>query len=531
MTLTRRGVIRLAGGAAIVAPLATACGNGGGAGGDNSNEGSTGRLLESAAPLPEPFGVALPIPPVLEPVSTDGGTDHYEITQRAAEIEILPGLRTEVWGYNGIFPGPTIVSRSNRPVAVTHRNELPVPVVVHLHGGKTPPEHDGYPTDMILPAGGPAPSGHESHGGQSVPLGDTSDGTRVYEFPLEQPAATLWYHDHRMDFTGPQVYRGLAGFHIVHDDVEDALPLPTGDRDVPLMICDRAFEEDGAFAYPSLDPGLQGEPGVENPYMSGVLGDVILVNGAPWPHMEVTGTRYRFRILNASNARRYKLALDPPPAEGAAFTQIGSDAGLLGAPVELDDIEAAPAERFDVVVDFSAYPIDSEVTLVNAFGEDGTAQVMRFRVVEEADDDTEIPDRLADFETLARADAVATRRVRFAREAANPGGGGNLWTINGETFDPDRVDFEPALGSTEVWRITTNVHHPVHLHLAHFQVLSRDGGDPGPYDAGWKDTIDLRDGEEAEILVRFTGYPGRYVYHCHNLEHEDMMMMANFTVV
>ncbi len=530
MSITRRDTLRLAAGAAASIPLAGAVascsggGGGGGGGGDNQTEGSTGRLLQSAADLPEPGTVPLPVPPVLEPVSSDGSEDRYLITQRSGEAEIIPGLTTEVWGYEGVFPGPTIVSRSGRRTVVEHRNELPVPVVVHLHGGKTPPEHDGYPTDLILPR-----SGWDTRGGHA---GDVTEGSRVYEYPLEQAAATLWYHDHRMDFTGPQVYKGLAGFHIVHDDEEEALPLPKGDRDVPLMICDRAFDEDGSFLYPARSPDLAGEPGVDNQYMSGVLGDAILVNGAPWPYMEVANVRYRLRLLNASNARRYELALDPPPEDGASFTQIGSDGGLLGAPLGHERIEIAPAERFDVVVDFSAYSVGTEVVLVNGYGEGGTAEVMRFRVTSEATDDTEVPEVLSDFRQLTRASAATERRVRFSREGRNTHGPGpNLWTINGETFDPERIDFEIPLDSTEVWRLTTNVHHPVHLHLVRFQVLSRNGGEPGPYDAGWKDTIDLGDQEEAEIIATFSGYPGKYVYHCHNLEHEDMMMMANFGVV
>ena len=158
--------------------------------------------------------------------------------------------------------------------------------------------------DLVLPAGG----------WDGDRLDVIGEGGWEYEFPVDQPAATLWYHDHRMDFTGPQVYQGLAGFHLVRDDVEDELGLPYRERDIPLMIADRAFAEDGSFHYPSLDPALRDQPGVEPDFMSGVLGDCILVNGAPWPVLEVTNTRYRFRLLNASNARRYRLALDPAAA-------------------------------------------------------------------------------------------------------------------------------------------------------------------------------------------------------------------------
>jgi len=357
-------------------------------------------------------------------------------------------------------------------------------------------------------------------------------GVKDYRYPLGQPAATLWYHDHRMDFTGPQVYRGLAGFHLVHDTQEEALPLPRGERDIPLMICDRAFAEDGSFRYPSIDPSLRGEPGVTGEFMQGVLGDVVLVNGAPWPVLEVTSTRYRLRILNASNARRYRLALDPPPPEGPAFTQVGSDAGLLARPVAHQEIEIAQAERFDVVVDFSAYPVGTRVTLANRFGGGPASRVMRFHVSRRARDDSAVPSRLADVERLPPSAATVTRTFIFARGAFGAGPGpGTVWTINGRAFEPGRANARPRLGATEIWRLITNAHHPVHLHLAHFQVLSRAGRGPGRYDDGWKDTIDLRPGEEAEIIARFTGYRGRYVFHCHNLEHEDMAMMGNFDVV
>lgn len=533
-TFTRRASLRLVGGAALALSLASACGGGNGGnpsgGGQSAPDGSTGALRRSAAPLPEPFGVPLPIPPVLRPVRSDATTDYYEITQRAGRAAILPGLATEIWGYNGIFPGPTIETRQGRRAVVRHRNELPIPTVVHLHGAKTPPASDGYPTDLVLPVAGWA-GGHGDH----AAMGHTVQGTKEYTYPLDQPAATLWYHDHRMDFTGPQVYRWLAGFHLVRDAAEDALPLPGGERDIPLLICDRSFAADGSFAYPALDPALRDRPGVTDDFKAGVLGDVNLVNGAAWPFLEVTNTRYRFRLLNASNARRYRLALAPPPPRGPAFVQIGADVGLLGQPVAHERIEIGQAERFDVIIDFSAYPVGTQVTLVNTYVEGAMGQVMRFHVAREAKDDSTIPPRLAEFEPLSRSAATVTREFRFAQDGAN-----GLWTINGKPFDPQRIDAQPQLGATEIWRITSSQDHPFHLHLAHFQVLGRGrrilgiggaGGAPGPYDSGWKDTVYVPSSEQVEIIARFDGYRGKYVFHCHNLEHEDMMMMTNFEVV
>ena len=475
-------------------------------------------MLRSRIPLPKPFEISLPLIPLLKPASIDATTDHYDVTVRPSDARILPGATSRIWGYNGMFPGPTIEARSGRKVVLHLRNGLPVPIVNHLHGGRTPPESDGYPTDLVLPAGG-FPQSH-----MHDPMAKISEGAHDYVYPNDQRAATLWYHDHRMDFTGAQVWKGLAGFYILRDQAEEQLHLPRSDKEIPLLICDRSFDQDGSFLYPALDPSLQDRPGVSMDYMGGVLGDVILVNGAPWPKLEVANTKYRLRVLNASNARRYDLALDPPPAGGPSFVQIGSDGGLLAAPMAHRTIRIAPAERFDLVVDFSKYRLGSTVTLVNTAGDGALGQVMRFHVTRQERDDSTIPSRFPDTGFPKPSDAVMTRIFDFSYK-------GMLgWTINGKPFDPVRMDARPKLDTTEIWRLQTDFSHPLHLHLVHFQVLSHSGR-PGPYDAGWKDTIDLGPGQTANILVRFTGYRGRYVFHCHNLEHEDMAMMGNFEVV
>jgi FtsP/CotA-like multicopper oxidase with cupredoxin domain len=507
--VNRRSFLGLLGGATAGAALA-GCGL--------SAAGQTGEQLVTRARLPKPFQVSLPIPPVARPA----GTDLYRVTQRVAQVEILPGLRTEILGYDGIFPGPTIETRRGRPVVVRHRNELPVPTVVHLHGGHTPHEHDGWPLDLVLPVGNTRE--WRTHHGS----GDRSEGERDYHYPMEQRAATLWYHDHRMDFTGPAVYRGLAGFHLIRDDEEDALPLPRDDRELPLMICDRSFEEDGSFAYPALDEEMRSVPGVRDDWMEGVLGDVVLVNGAPWPAHEVDAARYRLRLLNASNARRYRVVLTVPGGPDLPMTQIGSDGGLLARPVTHQAIEMAPGERFDVVVDFSELPIGTAVTVVNGLGAGGTANIMRFRVVRRARDDSRVPDRLSVIEPLTPPAGAPTRTFRFTRGAVGDHRG---WTINGTGFAPGSSLADSTLGEVEVWRLITDVHHPVHVHLDPFQVLSRDGRTPEPSDGGWKDTVDVRPAEVVDIAVRFTDYAGKFVMHCHNLEHEDMAMMATVRTV
>nr|WP_308282538.1 multicopper oxidase domain-containing protein [Pseudonocardia nigra] len=188
----------------------------------------------------------------------------------------------------------------------------------------------------------------------------------------------------------------------------------------------------------------------------------------------------------------------------------------------------APAERFDVFVDFSVLPVGAEVTMVNGLGTGRAADVMRFRVVRAAADDSRVPDRLSEVEPLVPAPGATVRTFDFTRGAVGDHSG---WTINGTSFDPDASLADIPLGETEIWRFVTDVHHPVHVHLDPFQVLSRNGRPPGPFDAGWKDTVDVRPAEVVDVAMRFSDYTGKFVMHCHNLEHEDMAMMATIRTV
>ncbi|TWD79329.1 FtsP/CotA-like multicopper oxidase with cupredoxin domain [Kribbella amoyensis] len=505
MKLSRRGFLGVTGAAALAG-----CGL-------DPSPGQTAELLRSATPLPEAFKVPLPIPPTKRPIRSDAKADHFRVVQRKASLEILPGLKTEVLGYDGLLPGPTFDTRSGRTTIIEQVNELDVPTVVHLHGGHTPAASDGWPLDLLMPAGGH--HGHTGHHGMTG--GDVQTGSRMYTYPNTQRAATLWYHDHRMDYTAPQVYRGLFGLHLIRDEEEDRLPLPHGDREVPLVIADRAFAEDGSFRYPARTDG----PGVESQYMEGVIGDVILVNGAPWPVLEVDAARYRFRVLNASNARRYELALDRGSAK---LVQIGSDGGLLGAPIEHESLVVAPAERFDIVVDFSQYEVGSEITLLNKLDSGRTGEVLRFKVARRAKDDSTVPARLSAYAAVVEPAGVVRRQWRFRRGNTGTHQG---WTINGKPFDPQTMQAMVKLDQYEVWSFVTDVHHPVHVHLAPFQVLRRRGKGPGAYDHGWKDTVDVRPAEVVEVLVKFSAHKGKYLIHCHNLEHEDMAMMAGFETV
>ncbi|MCL4370282.1 MAG: multicopper oxidase domain-containing protein, partial [Chloroflexi bacterium] len=285
----------------------------------------------------------LPIPRTLSPIQSDSTTDYFLLTMKQAQVEILPGLETTIWGYDGEFPGPTIRARSGRSVVVRQINELPERMSVHLHGGHVAPDSDGHPTDLIPPG-----------------------ASRDYIYPNSQDACTLWYHDHAMDATAPHVYRGLAGMYIIEDDFEKDLPLPRGDYDVPLVIQDRSFNPDGSLSYTLTSQGMMGGMmggmrglggGMMGGGMMGMMGDrvflgnTVLVNGAVQPYLEVATRRYRFRLLNGSNAREYSLAL----SSGRPFVQVGTEGGLLPAPVSRSSILVAPGERADVIVDFSPH--------------------------------------------------------------------------------------------------------------------------------------------------------------------------------
>jgi spore coat protein A, manganese oxidase len=430
-------------------------------------------------------------------VHSDKTTDYYEIIQREAWADSLPGVRTRIWGYNGTFPGPTIRTRRNRTTVVTHANRLGVPTVVHLHGGVTRPDSDGFPTDTIAPG-----------------------EIRRYEYGNSGPPATLWYHDHHWRDTGRNLNMGLAGFYLLEGGSAVEEQLPHGPYDVPLMLQDRSFGADGELLY-------------DHERHHGVAGSVMLVNGAPWPFLEAAARKYRFRILNAANAAQFRLSL----STHQPLVQIATDQGLLPSPVSLSTIGLAPAERIEVVIDFSVYPVGARVELTNQRGQGAMNRVMCFDVVRPERDDSVVPRTLSEFEPLRKPEAVRTRTFVFGGRPTPGVPPGVQWVINDEVFDPMRVDAAPRLGDVEVWRFVNRAFigrtmlHPVHTHLAPFQVLRRNGGAPLRSERGWKDTVAIEDGEEVEVIMKWSGYKGRYLLHCHNLEHEDHSMMARVDVL
>ena len=456
------------------------------------------RMQTTAIRVPR-FEVSLKIPPVLEPTLRAATFDQYEVVQSESEQEIIRGHTTRIWGYQGSFPGPTIRVRRNREAVVRHTNHLPTDTAVHLHGGITPANSDGFATDLVR-----------------------TEESRTYRYPNRQRAGTLWYHDHAMDHTGDNIYRGLAGFYIIEDEEELALPLPRGPFDVPLLLQDRAFNSDASLHYDT-----DGHRGFQ--------GDIMLVNGIPWPKMEVAGRKYRFRILNGSNARQYQLGL----SSGDPLTLIATEGGLLQEPVLLKTLPLSMAERAEVIIDFSRYASGTKVFLVNLRGKRELAQLLRFDVVKSEADDVAIPSRLVEPGFLDQPKNVTTR-VWSLRASFSFGEGPPpiLWTINGKRFDPDRADAKINLEEIELWRFRNETAfrlfgrpHPIHVHGAHFQVVERNGKQPLAHERGWKDTAALDPGEELMVMLRFEQFRGRYLLHCHNLEHEDRSMMSRFDVV
>jgi FtsP/CotA-like multicopper oxidase with cupredoxin domain len=324
-----------------------------------------------------------------------------------------------------------------------------------------------------------------------------------------------------MDRTGENIYRGLAGFYIIDDEEELALPLPRGAFDVPLLLQDRAFEADGSLHY---DTG--GHMGFE--------GDVMLVNGVPWPRMEVAKRKYRFRVLNGSNARLFDLAL----SGGHPLTVIGTDGGLLAEPVQMKTLPLAMAERAEIIIDFNRYPVGTNIFLLNVREKHELAQLMRFDVVKREADDAQTPSRLSDPGFFTRPKGANSRVWEFrANFNRSEGGPPIMWTVNGKRFDPDRTDANVQLGEIELWRLRNHGFlflgrpHPAHIHLGHFQILERNGQPPLLQERGWKDTVALDPGEEVLVMLPFEQFRGRYMLHCHNLEHEDRAMMSRFDVV
>jgi len=480
----------------------------------------------------------LPVPPILKPSGTRPSPEspaskipYYKLAMREFSSKVHRDVKpTRLWGFGNGSPGPTFETRSGEPLLVEWANELPkahflpidhsvhgadssqpdVRAVTHLHGAKAPAKSDGYPEDWWVP-------------GKSA----------LYYYPNHQDAAMLWYHDHTLGITRLNMYAGLFGAFIIRDEFENGLNLPEGKYEIPLTLYDRSFDRDGQLFYPvSPDP--------EAPWVPEVFGDAILVNGKLFPYLEVEPRKYRFRVLNAANGRFFHLAF----SNGQEFHQIGTDLGLLPAPVPLKSLAIAPGERADLIVDFSRRGGEQIVVSNDAF------TVMQFRVAKTAVADTSsLPSNLRPISKIPESEAVNNRILTLGEkddEAANP----MTMLLNNAHWDMPITE-NPKLNSVEIWNFLnfTDDSHPIHLHLVRFQILDRRGFEPyyyytqgkikyigppvppAPNEAGWKDTVQAHPGMVTRIIARFEGYPGKYVWHCHILEHEDNEMMRPYEVV
>jgi spore coat protein A, manganese oxidase len=453
----------------------------------------TAAVAAPAGPAPL-FGVPLTTPRVLKPRFTVGNVDYYDVTMKESSADILPGVRTPVWTYDGSFPGPTIRARRGRTALVRQFNDLGEQVAVHLHGGNVSSSSDGLPGDEIRP-------------------GDS----RYYLYPNRQQAATLWYHDHVHHVEAEHTNRGLAGLYLITDPAEDHLDLPAGTYDVPLIIQDRLFDADGTMRL--ADPA-KGE----------FCGDTMLVNGRVSPFFEVEQRPYRFRLLNASsNDCLHELKL----STGEAFTVIATDGGLLPAPVQAKSLPLAPSERIEIVIDFSRYAIGEQIVLDSTVLGFLPFQIMRFDVKRKGSGQhPKLPSKLVPMTWLKESHAKVRRDFVLNLDRAT-----GQMVINGKPFDPQRIDITPRLGTTEVWTVTNGeqadlpIPHVFHTHLVRFQILDRDGRPPGGHESGWKDSVAIQPGEKVRLIMRFGDFPGRYLYHCHLLGHADAGMMATMKVL
>ncbi len=505
----------------------------------------------------------LPIPKRLVPYKSRKDKVEYHVRMVEFKHQMHSQLPlTKAWGYEGQYPGPMFEAMSGVPVEVTWENRLPtqhifqidprihgamppspaVRTVPHLHGSRTTSESDGLPEKWF-------------ECGKSV----------RYHYPNDQQAATLWYHDHALGITRLNVYAGLSGLYLLRDANELSMNLPSGDYEIPLLLQDRLLDDQGQLVYHAFwEEGAPVPPGVWGPEF---FGDLPVINGAVYPHLDVEPCRYRFRVLNGSNSRFYNLYMnlaahptDVPKL--VSFNQIGSDGGFLSKPVALERLLLGPAERADLIVDFSGLE-GKTVTLSNNASAPFPGwdivdpihptlyELMQFRVTLPARAKGKSFSMPAEkpLPRMSPTSAVVNRDFVLSEKVDKQGRSLGL-QINGKGYD-EAVTETPKLGSIETWRFinTTDDAHPMHLHLVQFQILHRQGfnlgdfllkgklvviGSPRPpeeNEAGWKDTAVVYPNQVLTIIVRFDGYTGRYVYHCHMLEHEDNDMMRPYEVV
>ncbi|WP_284638080.1 multicopper oxidase family protein [Paenibacillus silviterrae] len=432
------------------------------------------------------FQNSLKIPPLLEPTIDLNGNKHYELTMQTGTTEFLPGKPAETWGVNGNYLGPTIRASRGDQVSFTVKNQLNEPSTLHWHGMRLPAVMDGGPHQMI------------DSGASWTPF-----------WMIDQPAATTWYHPHLHGKTAKHVYQGLAGLFLIDDPDSKKLPSKYGIDDIPLIIQDKQFKEDGSFT-------------MDTNSAFGLLGNHILVNGTHDPFLEIESKQIRFRLLNASNARTFHFGF----TDGRSFHIVGNDAGLLPKVVTENRISLSPGERAEIVVDFK--PGD-QTTLHSYKGsngvDNGEFDLLKIVAGKELSNGSLLPEQLT---TVAPIDAPLDAKVRqFILTGAS--------RINGKEMDMYRIDEVVPAESREIWEIkNTGWAHNFHIHEAAFRIIEMNGQPAPAYISGRKDTVFLPSGTTVRLAVEFGQYEDpfhAYMFHCHILLHEDEGMMGQFVIV
>jgi FtsP/CotA-like multicopper oxidase with cupredoxin domain len=473
----------------------------------------------------------------------------YDLRVREEWHSFHPELPTQkVWGYDGMVPGPTFVARYGEPILVRIHNELSPNIVgygspeisTHLHNLHSPSESDGFAGDYYSATKfGPTLTAAGEYNDHHYPNYCAGGDAR-------EALGTLWYHDHRHDYTAPNVYRGLAGFYLLFDTIDSgnendpnpaALRLPSGvgTYDIPLVFNDKQFDSSGYLYFDQFET-------------DGFLGNKFCVNGKVQPYLKVARRKYRFRLLDGGPSRFYEFYLTRSGVN-QSVKHIANDGNLLPAPVVVRKVALGPAERGDIVIDFSQYPLGTKLYLVNRLiqtngrGPEGPlvnvraangdlvntgTQIMRFDVDREPDapDNSRVPSVLRALPPINQAEVVRTRRFEFDRE-------NNVWTVNGQIFDPETPMISVKRGTAEIWTLVAkgSWSHPVHIHFEEGRILSRNGVAPPVHERGRKDVYVLSPGEEVRVFLRFRDFTGKYMMHCHNTVHEDHAMMMRFDVV
>lgn len=452
--------------------------------------------MQGEAPIviDEVFNNPLKIPQVINgssTISAHAGMD--TLGKGSSAISVL--------GYGNGILGPTIRVEKGKNVNIGFTNNLSDHTNIHWHGLVIPAAMDGHPNHMVMPK--------ESFN---------------FQFKVKQYAGTNWYHPHLHGLTGKQVTEGLAGMFIVESEEEKALNLPSGAYEIPLIIQDKRLDSNGNIKY---NPTMR-------EVMSGYMGETIIVNGTIKPFFDVATRFYRFRVLNGSTARIYNLTL----SNGANFYVIGSDGGMLAESESIKTLLLSPGERADILVDFSNVNVGETVYLMNekfsgmgASQGDQTYKIMSFNVKTKEQENFILPSSLLQVENLSGA--INKRPFKLSLSMGHNSGGG-MHQINGKVFNADRIDESVDFEAIEIWEFDNSTGaeaHPMHVHGVHFQILSRIGGRNTilPQERGWKDTVLVAPKEKVQVIMKFE-QKGKFVLHCHNLEHEDAGMMLNFEV-